>query len=152
MRLSGERAGYDATQAWRGALATRVPTGRPMLRYRRPEYPKPLVANSSQLRAGQASGAPFMHQSSSRLLILVTVIRFWRAGSIELFDRNRDGFLLGFGDDGPEALGAVTDQINGPAGHGSPPHCPSDHVENRHDDDGGSDGDECIEENAMSSS
>ena len=51
-----------------------------------------------------------------------------------------------------EALGAVTDQINGPAGHGSPPHCPSDNVENRHDDDGGSDGNECIEENAMSSS
>jgi hypothetical protein len=69
-----------------------------------------------------------------------------------LFDRNRDGFLLGFGDDGPETLSVVADQINRSAGHGSPPHCPSDHVENRYDDDGGSDGNECIEENAMSSS
>jgi hypothetical protein len=42
--------------------------------------------------------------------------------------------------------------IDPPTGHGSPPNCPSDHVENRCDDDGGSDGNECIEENAMSSS
>jgi hypothetical protein len=42
------------------------------------------------------------------------------------------------------------DNLHAPAGHGSPPNCPSDHVENRYDDNGGSDGSECIEENAMS--
>ena len=43
---------------------------------------------------------------------------------VELLDRDLDGFLLGFGDDGPEALGAVADQINGPASHQSPPLLP----------------------------
>ena len=72
--------------ASRGAQAAR-PKGRPTSRYRRPGNRSqgkaaPLVANSSQLIAGQALGAAVMHQSSSRLLILVTVIRFRRTGSM----------------------------------------------------------------------
>ncbi len=57
-------------------------------------------------------------QSSSRSLILVTVIRFRRAGSIsKLLDRCCDGFRFIGRDDRPDVLCAVTDQIDGPACH-----------------------------------
>ena len=70
----------------------------------------------------------------------------------QLLGRFLDGLSLTSSLDGAKGLGALPKDIDAPSGHGSPPNCPSDHVENRYDDDGGSDGNECIEENAMSSS
>jgi hypothetical protein len=70
----------------------------------------------------------------------------------QLLGRFLDGLSLTSSLDGAKGLGALSKDIDAASGHGSPPNCPSDHVENRYDDDGGSDGNECIEENAMSSS
>ena len=40
--------------------------------------------------------------------------------NLELFDCDCNRLFLGIGDDGPEALSTVADQVNGPADHWSP--------------------------------
>jgi len=94
----------------------------------------------------------------AHLLDNYSVPPLWR--DTKLFGRLLDGFLFVGRFDSAKAFSAFADDLDAPPGHGSPPNCPSDsppncpsdHVENRYDDDGGSDGNECIEENAMSSS
>ena len=71
---------------------------------------------------------------------------------IERLGGFRDSFFLAVGLDGAKMFSTLADEVYAPAGHGAPPHCRGDHVANSYDDDGGSDGNECIQENAMSSS